>query len=189
MLSDLIKKCRSYRRFSQEKRIDKKTMLNLVDLARLSASGQNKQALKFIIIDNEEENNQVFPCLKWAGALKDWDGPDVNERPTGYIIIIGDKTIKQSFGVDHGIAAQSIMLGATETGFGGCMIGSILKAELNNFLSLNHDYEILLVLALGVPAETVIIEEVKDNKIDYWRDKNSIHHVPKRPLSEIIIKS
>ncbi|HJO92156.1 MAG TPA: nitroreductase family protein [Victivallales bacterium] len=188
MLRDLIKTCRSYRRFSQEKRIDEHTMIGLVDLARLTASGQNKQPLKFIIIKKNNENNQVFSCLKWAGALKDWEGPAVNERPTGYIIIVGDKTIKQSFGIDHGIAAQSIMLGAAEAGFGGCMIGSILKTELNNILKLNKNYEILLVLALGSPAETVVIEEIKDNNTDYWRDEKSIHHVPKRSLEEIIIK-
>jgi nitroreductase len=189
MLSDLIKKCRSYRRFSQKEKIDKQTMLKLIDLARLSANAQNKQPLKYIVVNNDKKNALVYSCLKWAGALIDWDGPAPDERPTGYIIIIGDKEIKQSFGIDHGIAAQSIMLGAVEAGFGGCMVGSILKSKLNDILKLNHKYEILLVLALGVPGETVIIDEVKNNKTDYWRTENDIHHVPKRSLAEIILKT
>ena len=51
-------------------------------------------------------------------------------------MILGDKSVTEIFGVDHGIAAQSIMLGATEAGLGGCMIGSIKREELCDELSI-----------------------------------------------------
>ena len=45
-----------------------------------------------------------------------------------------------------------------------------------------------LVIALGVPAEKVVIEEVKDNDVAYWHGEEGVHHVPKRPLSDILIE-
>jgi nitroreductase len=90
--------------------------------------------------------------------------------------------------VDHGIAAQSIMLGATEAGLGGCMIASIKREQLRAEMKIPEKYEILLIMALGKPVENVIIDEIKDGDVKYWRDSERNHHVPKRPLSELIIK-
>jgi nitroreductase len=73
-------------------------------------------------------------------------------------------------------------------GLGGCMIGSINKKGLRKTLNLFDKYEILLVIALGKPKETVVIDNIEIAKdIKYWRDKNEIHHVPKRNLDDIII--
>jgi nitroreductase len=188
MLKDIILKNRSYRRFYQDIPIDIGTLRGFVDLARLSASGSNKQPLKFYISNDSIKNEKIFSCLAWAGYLKDWPGPVRGERPSAYIIILGDKEISSSFGCDHGIAAQSILLGAAESGFGGCMIGSIKKDSLQRLLELPDRYEILLVLALGKPKETIVIEKVgPEGNIKYYRDKDEVHHVPKRELDEIII--
>lgn len=187
-LKDLIYKTRSYRRFYESQGIDYKTLENLVDLARLSASGANRQPLKYLIYNTPGDCARIFPSLLWAAYLKDWDGPENGERPAGYIIILGDTTITDNYGVDHGIAAQNIMLGATETGLGGCMIASIKKEQLRQELGIPEHLEILLVLALGQPVENVIVEDIKDGDIKYWRDEAMNHHVPKRPLSELIIK-
>jgi nitroreductase len=131
---------------------------------------------------------KIFPSLAWAGYLNEWSGPEKGERPSAYIIILGDKSITEIFGVDHGIAAQSIMLGATEAGLGGCMIASLKREELSTELRIPDNYEILLVLALGKPIEKVIIDEIKDGNVKYWRDSAKNHHVPKRTLKELIIK-
>jgi len=190
MLKELILKNRSYRRFYEEENIDNSTLADLVDLARLSASGANKQPLKYITSTNREINEKIFSCLAWAAYLKDWDGPEKGERPNAYIIILGDKNISTSFGCDHGIAAQSILLGAVEKGYGGCIIGSIKKEDLSRLLMIPDQFEILLVIALGKPKEKVIIEEISsDGDIKYYRDVNGIHHVPKRKLEDIIIKN
>ena len=189
MIRDLILKNRSYRRFYQDMPVSIDTLRELVDLARLSASAANKQPLKYILSCDPQRNALVFQNLAWAGYLKSWPGPEEGERPSAYIIILGDKTITQSFGCDHGIAAQSILLGATEKGLGGCMIGSVRKGELSQALAIPADYEILLVIALGKPKETVVLEAVRPGgDIKYWRDEQGVHHVPKRSLDEIIVR-
>ncbi|MDP4223965.1 MAG: nitroreductase family protein [Bacteroidota bacterium] len=188
-LKNLVLKTRSYRRFDEAKRISYDTLKGLVGLARLSASGANRQPLKYLIYNSREDCEKVFPSVVWAAYLKDWDGPAPGERPAGYIVVLGDRTITETFGVDHGIAAQSIMLGATEAGFGGCMIASINRDQLRSMLNIPEKYDILLILALGKPIEEVILEEIRDNDVKYWRDSNGRHHVPKRPLDELIIET
>ena len=136
MLKDLILKNRSYRRFYQEVAIEHETLRELVDLARLSASGANRQPLKYILSCDPEKNGLIFPHLTWAAYLKDWPGPSEGERPSAYIIILGDTKISQAFGCDHGIAAQSILLGAREKGLGGCMHGSVRRDELSKALEI-----------------------------------------------------
>lgn len=188
MIKDLIRQNRSYRRFQQDFEITSDTLGQLIDLARMSPSGANLQPLKYIISCDKQKNDLIFPLLGWAGYLKDWPGPAEGERPSAYIIILGDTRISKSFGCDHGIAAQSILLGAAEQGLGGCMIGTIKKKELATTINNPEHFEILLVIALGKPAEQVVIESTgSDGDIKYWRDKDGVHHVPKRSLDEIII--
>lgn len=187
-LSDLIVKNRTYRRFDESFRIEYTTLEHFTDLARLSASGANRQPLKYLLFNSASDCERIFPFTAWAGYLKEWPGPEPGERPSAYIIILGDTSVSDSFGVDHGIAAQSIMLGATESGLGGCMIGSIKREGLRSELGIPVQYEILLVLAIGKPVEEVIVDEIKDGDVKYWRDENKIHHVPKRTLSEIVLK-
>lgn len=186
-LQDLIIKTRSYRRFDESYRIEYRLLEDLINLARLSASGANRQPLKFLLYNSPEDCARIFPSVIWAAYLKEWGGPRAGERPSAYIMILGDKTIAEGFGVDHGIAAQSIMLGATESGLGGCMIASIRRDMLRNELSIPDRFEILLVLALGKPVENVIIDDIKDGDIKYWRDNEQNHHVPKRLLKDLII--
>ncbi|MBN1256421.1 MAG: nitroreductase family protein [Planctomycetes bacterium] len=187
-MKELVTKTRSFRRFQQEP-IAEATLRELVELARLSPSGSNLQPLKFILSSTLEKNARIFPYTAWAGYLADWDGPAEGERPSGYIVILLDKGISQSAGCDHGIAAQSIVLGAMEKGIGACMIGSLKRKELAAALAIPEQYEILLAIALGRPLEKVVLEEAAPGgDVKYYRDENSVHHVPKRPLAELILK-
>ena len=187
-LQTLVLKSRSYRRFNEAKTINGEILRDLVDLARYAPTGSNKQPLKFWLSNSPEMNVAVFPNLAWAGALKEWGGPVEGERPAAYIIILGDTDIKAHFGVDHGIAAQTIMLGAAEQGLGGCMIASFKKKSLREALSIPERYEILLVLALGEPSETVVTEPLgADGSTTYYRDTEDVHHVPKRSLDSLIL--
>jgi nitroreductase len=188
MLRELIIQNRSCRRFEEEFAIERGMLEELVDLARLSASAANLQPLKYILSCEPLRNAEIFAHLAWAAYLKDWPGPAPGERPSAYIIILGDTTIAKDFGCDHGIAAQSILLGAREKGLAGCMIGLIQREELRETLEIPARYEILLVLALGKPREQAVIDDlVPGGDIRYWQDHEGIHHVPKRPLRELII--
>ena len=189
MLHELVQKSRTIRRFYQDVPVEMETLRELVDLARLSPSGSNLQPLKYYLSNQPEKNARIFQHLGWAGYLKDWPGPVEGERPTAYIIIMGDSTVSKAFGCDHGIAAQSIMLGAAEKGLGGCMIGSAKRSDLSAELNLPPQFEILLVLALGKPKEIVQVDPIgPDGDVKYWRDEQQVHHVPKRDLKDIIIE-
>ena len=117
MLKDLLLRNRSYRRFEQEVRISEEELTELVGLTCLCASARNAQALKYVIVHEEEKCAEVFPQLAWAGYLKDWDGPEEGERPAAYLIQLLDTRIVENCLCDDGIQAQTILLGAVEKGF------------------------------------------------------------------------
>ena len=189
MIKDLIRKNRSYRRFHQDTPIGMETLKELVDLARVSNSGANKQPLKYVLVSDPETNAKIFDQIGWAAALKDWPGPEEGERPTGYIIVLGDTALGMA-GVDHGIACTNILLGAVEKGFGGIMLATVKKDVVRADLNIDEKYEILLVIALGKPKEIVQLDAVEgDDSTVYWRDENQVHHVPKRKLEDIIVKT
>jgi nitroreductase len=190
MLSDLIKKCRSYRRFYQDEAITRNDILEMIEAARLSASARNAQSLKYILSNDAKNNALIFPSLAWAAYFKEWLGPEEGERPSAYIIMLNDNEITNNYFCDHGIAVQSILLTAVEKGFGGCIIASVNREKLRKDLSIPDRYEIIQVIALGKPRETVVIEPLPSNgDFKYWRDENQVHHVPKRSLDEIVLRS
>ena len=79
-------------------------------------------------------------------------------------------------------------LGVVEKGLGGCIIGSIGRDGLREILHMPKRYQIPLVPALGKPAERVVVEAVDSSEdIKYWRHNAGTHHVPKRPIEDLII--
>lgn len=179
-------KNRSYRRFFQNEEITTEDLKKMVEAARLSPSSRNIQPIKFYINNKREINSKIFPNLGWAGYLKEWDGPSEGERPSAYIILLHDKDISAGYSCDNGIFSQSILLQAVDLGFGGCMIGTFKKDSLSELLKLPENLEIILVIALGKPKETVIVDVMKNGDFKYWRDQDQNHHVPKRTLEELI---
>lgn len=189
MLKDIVYRCRSYRRFYEEVRISEEELKKLVDLARMTASTANSQALKFRLVNTPQENALVYPTLAWAGALPDWDGPQEGERPAAYIIIAEDSTLGKNKLTDVGITAQTMMLGAVEMGYGGCMLANVRRSQLAQALNIDSQrYTIQLVLALGRPKEEVKVVPVgEDGAVKYYRDENQVHYVPKRSLEDVLL--
>ncbi len=188
MLIDLVKRSRTFRRFDESVSVSMATLRELVALARFSPSAANRQPLKFKLYNDAADRETIFRSLAWAGALPRWGGPKEGERPMAYILILGDTEITSSFAVDEGIMAQSMMLGAADQGLGGCMLGAINRKQLREDLGIPERYEILLVLALGKPAETVVVDDLEPGQsVNYWRDEQDVHHVPKRTLDELIL--
>ncbi len=189
MLRDLIIKNRSYRRFDESVKINEAQIKKWIELARFSPSARNIQSLKYLICTDEAMNGQIFQQLGWAGYLTYWKGPEEGERPVAYIVVMHDNSITENYACDDGIAMQSILLGAVEDGFGGCIIGTVNKGKLAKILQLPGHLPVLWVIALGKPAEKIELETTVENNIKYWRGEDGTHHVPKRPLGEIIYKS
>ena len=185
----LIRETRSIRRFRAEMKVETEILHDLIDLTRFAPSSMNMQPLKYIPVNEPDACEQLFSCLSWARALNGWQGPSESERPGGYIIILGDTEIRSSFSCDHGLTAMTMHLGARASGLGSCIIASIYRERAAKLFDIASRYEILLVLALGVPGEEVRIVPLPENgDIDYFRDENDVHCVPKRSLDDIIVK-
>lgn len=187
MIKDLVVSLRSVRRFKESARIARDTLEGFVDLARLSASAGNLQPLKYKLITEPKDCARVFPHLRWAGYLADWDGAREGERPPAYILILRDNSIATNFLIDHGIALQTLRLAAAEKGLASCIVGTADRTSLRAALELPSNFELLIVLAVGEGLETAIVEEMSGDNVRYWRDDDGVVHVPKRRLKDVLV--
>lgn len=188
MLLDLLKKSRSIRSFQPADALSPSLLRELCDAARYAPAAMNLQPLKYRLVWEDQERARLLPLTRWAANLG-ISLPPKGHEPSGYIVICHDTSIapeKPVFRIDVGIAAQTIMLTAAERGLGGCIIGSANAEEVAACLSLPAGLVPMLILALGVPDETVVLTEAVSG-VGYYRDESNIHHVPKRPLDEIVL--
>ncbi len=184
MIRDLLLKNRSYRSFNSSIIVSKETLLSFVDDVRYIPSTRNAQGLRFRLCHEKEECARVLALTKWAGALKDRHFPPQGHEPTAFIVICAKEDI---FTRDVGIAAQTIMLSATEQGLGGCMIGSFDEEKICELLEIPSNLRPRLILALGKPDETVVLEDAEENNLTYYRDENDVHHVPKLKTEDMLL--
>lgn len=181
---------RSIRRFREDLKVDVETLKRLVELTRYCPSGRNAQPLKYMIVSDPEECSKVFPTLKWAGYFTEWDGPEEGERPTAYLIQCLDTKYGQNCLCDDGLQLETITLAMHTLGLGGCIIKAFNAPLLASLLNIDSRYQPRYVLAIGYPAEEVKLEDMsgdEDADFKYYRTEDGVHHVPKRPLSELIL--
>ncbi len=184
----LVARARTVRRYRESATVSMQTLEALVDTARLIPSAGNFQPLKYVLSNDPVTNARIFDCLGWAAYLKDWPGPAEGERPAAYVAVLADSDIAQNVDCDHGIAALALQLGAAERGLGACILGNVQRKKLATILELPENLSILLVVALGEPAEQVVLDGLApDGSIKYYRDGEGVHHVPKRALDDIIL--
>lgn len=188
---ELVLQNRSYRNYDSACSLRREDLLELVDLARFTPTAKNKQELKFCIACKKEEISEILAISLWAQSLKDRKLPYPGKEPAGFIVICRDKDIQPSLDlslIDSGIAAQTILLGATEKGLGGCINLSFQKQKLSALLSLPENVEPVILLAIGKPGDKIVLTDVAaDGDTTYWRDENDAHYVPKRALEDIIL--
>ena len=184
---ELVVKARSFRRFNEALRVSQQALLDLVNVARRTPSAGNRQPLRYMLLHQAADCARLFPHLSWAAALKGWGGPAEGERPSAYILLLADSEINKDAECDAGIAAQTIQLAATERGMGMCMLGAINRPRIQEEFKIPERYRLVLVLALGVPAEKVVLDEAAEGHVSYYRDEQGVHHVPKRLLKDVIL--
>jgi nitroreductase len=184
MTYDKITRRRTIRKYAW-KDIPKETLLKCVDAARLSPSGANRQPLKYVIVNDQKLLNEVFDTLSWAGYLPDYQ-PSGEEMPRAYIVILLDKKIRKNCGHDAGIAAMSISMVAYDEGLGSCILGAVNRERLRRILKIPDGLDMVLVVALGYPAENPVVDKMKNGDMKYWLDENGVLHVPKRNLEDIV---
>lgn len=188
MLKDLLLKNRSYRRFDESVRIPEQDLRELVGLTCWCASARNAQGLKYYMVTGEEKCEAVFENLAWAGYLTDWAGPKKGERPSAYLIQVLDTRIEDNCLCDDGIQVQTILLGAVERGWGGCIIKAFKNEQIKKVLDMPDYLKAMYVVALGKPKEQVVVDEMKKEDYKYWREADGTHHVPKRGVEELIVE-
>lgn len=191
IMRELIAKTRTYRRFDQKSEIEQTILDELLDCARLGGSARNCQPWQYMVVTDRQSCDAIFPYLAWAGYLADWKGPVEGERPTAYVLCLLNrawlKGNDKEAHFDLGIASQNLLLAAMNHGIGGCRIGAF-SPKLADLFEIPEQLDLELVIALGYPKETVIIEKVPDDgDIKYWHDAQQCHHVPKRALKDILI--
>ena len=184
MIYEKITSRRTIRKYAQ-KDVPREVLLRCVDAARLSPTGANRQPLKYVIVNDQMLMKEMFSTLKWAGYLPDYQ-PSEEEMPRAYIVILLDKGIHESFGHDAGIAAMSISMVAFDEGLGSCILGAVDREKLRGILRVPDGLDIVLVVALGYPAEHPVADKMKDVDVKYWLDENRVLHVPKRSLEEVV---
>lgn len=187
---EIVKKNRSYRGFDESYTFTKEQLMEYVDLTRYTASSVNAQPLKYYLVYEQDELELVRPMTRWARALPNMELPHKGHHATAFIIICQDTDISENlarYQKDIGIVAQTILLAAVEEGLGGCMIGNFTPADVKEKLNLADNLAPMLIVALGKPDETIVLTDIKDDQINYYRDENDIHYVPKRKLEDIIL--
>lgn len=180
---------RTVRRFDGSRPVGRDDLLRLVELTRYCSSGRNLQPLRYRIVCDPGECGRVYPFLKWAGYLSDWDGPSPDERPTAYLVQCLDTELTGNCLCDDGLQLQTITLGARALDLGACIIKAFNSPAIVRELRLPDTMRPLYVVALGYPVEKVVIDDMArgDNDIKYYRTETGVHHVPKRPLEDLLI--
>lgn len=190
-LRQLLMDDRSVRRFVEDKPVSVETLERLVELTRYCPSGRNAQPLRYVAVTSDEMRSLIYPHLKWAGYFKDWDGPEKGERPAAYLVQCLDTEFGNDCLCDDGLQLEAITLGMTTLGLAGCIIKAFNPAGISEVLGLSARFKPRYVLAIGYPAEKVVIEDMpleEGADFKYYRSPDSIHHVPKRQLAELLIQ-
>lgn len=184
---DAIKSRRTIRKFRQEP-IKKEDIMQIIDCARLAPYGANLQPLKFAVVEAEDKRRDIFPMIKYAGYLTDWN-PGFDECPPVFIAVLCDTTLKPTANTecDSGAAVMSMILAAEELGISTCWLGAIDRSGIKEALGLDDKYDITYMLGLGYGAQTGEVFDMTDS-VKYYFDEDENVHVPKRTMNEILVK-
>lgn len=185
-LDTLLHWNRSYRGYEPERKVTEKELESLVAVTTLVASGMNRQTLRYRLV-TEDEADKVLQLIKLGAALPEEHLPKPGMEPRAFLVVCSVLPEDKVVDIDLGIAAQSILLKATEMGLGGIFILNFQKAALQEALQL--PMEPLAVIAIGKPAENIFLLPAQgpDPDLKYYR-KDGVHFVPKLTVEQLIIK-
>lgn len=181
----LLKHNRSYRGYDASFRVREDQLRRIIEVATLCPSARNQQVLRFrpVLAD---EAPKVLRHIRLGGALPELHLPFAGTEPNAFVVVCSTVEESKYVDIDLGIVAQSMLLQAVEMGLGGICIGAFDHKEIKEELGLA--LEPLLVLAIGRPAERIILEECREgDSLTYYR-KEGVHYVPKITLDDLILK-
>lgn len=186
-LETLMEKNRSYRGYQKDYVVKREMLERIVAVNMKIASAKNQQVLRFKLVTKETGADIILQNMKLGGLLPELHLPFPGTEPEAFIIICSTVPETKFVDIDLGIAAQSMLLKATEMGLNGIMIGAFNKARITEAFSL--PYEPLLMLAIGKGNEKIKLEAVDaGDKLAYYRDAEGIQYVPKIRWEQLIIE-
>lgn len=189
MLLNLIKKSRTHRHFTDEA-IAKESILEILDAARYSSSGRNKQSLRYACTVADDKCQEIFKNISLGGALKQEEKPTLDERPRAFIAIAtDDSTVEDNSALffNMGLASQNMILRANDLGLNTCVVMAYNKKEIDKILKIPENYSSKILIVLGKGKEEVKIVDIHSNEDTKYYRNNSVHYVPKIILEELII--
>ena len=175
---------RSIRKFDQRP-VDKSDLLRLVALARLSASGGNRQPLRFAVVTDPIKVSALSGQLHWAMYLPDFK-VETEELPPAYIVLLREEFVCSQCQYEVGAASTSIFLAAEERGLSTCALGSFSAECLRELLGLPSLLHPELVIAVGYGAHKSRIVPYVDT-VKYRQEEDGTFCVPKYSLSEVLV--
>jgi nitroreductase len=186
-LESLMEKNRSYRGYKKDFIVKHEMLERIVAVNTKIASAKNQQVLRFKLVTQETGADTIVQNMKLGGLLPELHLPFEGTEPNAFIIICSTIPENKFVDIDLGIAAQSMLLKATEMGLNGIMIGAFNKAKITE--AFNLPYEPLLILAIGKGNEKIKLQAVDEGeKLAYYRDENGTQYVPKIRWEQLLIK-
>ena len=157
-IETIMEKNRSYRGYDQSFVVKRDMLERIVAVNTKIASAKNQQVLRFKLVTKETGADLIVQNMKLGGLLPELHLPYPGTEPEAFIIICSTIPENKFVDIDLGIAAQSMLLKATEMGLNGIMIGAFNKAKITE--AFNLPYEPLLILAIGKGKETIKLQPV-----------------------------
>ena len=183
-LDSLLKKNRSYRGYDHQRIVGENELKQIVSSTTLAASGMNKQRLRYRLVTGEDAA-KVLPHITLGAALPEEHLPHKGEEPQAFIIVCATEPENKVIDIDLGIAAQTMLLKATEMGLGGIFILNFRAAAIREALDLPS--QPLAVIAVGKPSEKIFLLPVDAGAdLNYYR-RDGIHYVPKLKVEDLLI--
>ena len=183
-LDTLLHRNRSYRGYDPSRVVTREELRKLVEVTTLVPSGMNRQALRYRLV-TEEESDKVLPLIRLGAALPDLHLPFPGTEPRAFLVMCSTVPESPVIDIDLGIAAQSILLKAVETGLNGIIIRAFDPGKLQETLGL--ELVPLLVIAIGKGAENIYLKPVDAGEsLTYYR-KDGVHFVPKLKADDLIL--
>ena len=183
-LDSLLKKNRSWRGYDPGREVTEDELKRIVAATTLVASGMNRQRLRYRLV-TKADAAKILPHITLGAALPEEHLPHPGCEPQAFIVVCATEKENKVIDIDLGIAAQSMLLKATEMGLGGIFILNFRAEEIKESLSLPSTP--LAVIAIGKPAETIFLKPVHQGEdLNYYR-RGGVHFVPKLGLEDILI--
>ncbi len=179
-LEQIVRSRRTIRRYLQ-KPVPERELRRLLEFARLTSCGGNRQLLRFIVARTPELVQKLFAITAWAGLVRPRRTPEWGvSAPLCFIAVTAPREGGEILHADAGAAIQTMQLAAADRGLGCCWLGAFDHGAADRLLELPPERKTLYLLAAGYPGEAPVSETTEDPaQVAYYLDDKDVLHVPK----------